>query len=128
MNLKLHNVVRDITGVTGMKIIRAILSGQDDAKKLSTFRDHRCKNPISVIRESLVGNYREEHIFALRQGVELYDILKQKIADCDKEIESLLKKFSDKKKVDCSNKEKRLLTDKNKFHFNAANHVKRISS
>ncbi len=93
MNIQLHNVLSDVTGKTGMKIIRAIVSGEHDSKKLAEYRDGRCKNPLEVIEKSLHGNYRPEHLFALKQAVELYDIYHEKIRNCDKEIEKLLSKF-----------------------------------
>jgi transposase len=90
MNVQLHHVVSDVTGVTGMKIIRAILDGERDTAKLAAFRDVRCKESVETIREGLVGNYRPEHVFALRQAVELYDFYQAKIRDCDIEIERCL--------------------------------------
>jgi Transposase IS116/IS110/IS902 family. len=86
MNLLLHNVVSDITGLTGMKIIKAILAGERDPKVLARNRDERCKNSSTTIAKSLVGNYRAEHLFALRQAVDLYEIYQAKIADCDQAI------------------------------------------
>lgn len=86
MNLHLNNAISDITGVTGMAIVRAILSGERNPNKLAGLRDARCKQPQEVIRKSLQGNYREEHLFALKQAVELYDFYQQKIAECDEEI------------------------------------------
>src|SRR5690606_2809833 len=71
MNLQLANVVNDITGVTGLKIIRAIIAGERTPEKLASFRDGRCKQSEEVIAKSLRGNYREEHLFALQQSVEL---------------------------------------------------------
>src|SRR6266536_1128837 len=65
MNLLLHNVVSDITGVTGMKIIKAILAGERDPQMLARNRDGRCQNTSATIAKSLVGNYREGHLFAL---------------------------------------------------------------
>ena len=79
MNLHLHNVISDITGVTGMAIIRAILSGETNPDKLSKMRNPCCKNPIEIIKKSLEGNYREEHLFALAQAVEAYDFFQAKI-------------------------------------------------
>lgn len=73
MNLLMHNVVSDITGVTGMDILKAIIAGQRDTQVLAALRDRRCHNSIETIAKSLVGNYREEHLFALRQAVELYE-------------------------------------------------------
>ena len=77
MNLQLHNVINDITGDTGMRIIRDILAGQRDPKILAQHRDPRCKNPIE---KSLCGNYKEEHIFSLKQAVELYDFYCNKMS------------------------------------------------
>ena len=86
MNLLLHNVVSDITGVTGLKIIKAILAGERDPRVLARNRDERCHNTAATIAKSLVGNYREEHLFALRQAVDLYETYQAKIADCDQAI------------------------------------------
>jgi len=92
MNLLLHNVVSDITGVTGMKIIKAILAGEREPKVLARNRHELCKNSQTTIAKSLVGNYREEHLFALRQAVELYEMYQAKIADCDHAIIKQLEK------------------------------------
>lgn len=93
MNLQLHNVLSDMTGETGIKIIRAIVAGERDPKALAKHRNYRCKNSIENIEKSLTGNYRDEHIFTLTQALELYDIYQDKVMDCDKEIEKRLKDF-----------------------------------
>jgi transposase len=90
MNLQLHLVVTDITGATGMRIIRAILAGERDPAILANFRDVRCKATTDTVREALTGNAREEHIFALAQAVELYDFYQSKVAECDQRIEAVL--------------------------------------
>lgn len=90
MNLQLHHVVSDITGVTGMSIIHAIIAGERDPETLAAFRDRRCKETVETIREALIGNDREEHIFALTQSVELYDTYQTKVADCDRRIKQVL--------------------------------------
>lgn len=90
MNVQLHHVVSDITGVTGLKIIRAVVGGTCDPRVLAEHRDVRCKESASTIREALTGNYRPEHLFALRQALEVYDFLQRKIAECDIEIEGVL--------------------------------------
>ena len=95
MNLLLHNVVSDITGVTGMKIIKAILAGERDPRVLARNRDERCKHSSATIAKSLVGNYREEHLFALRQAVDLYETYQAKIADCDEAIIKQLERQPD---------------------------------
>lgn len=86
MNLQLHNVVADITGMTGMRIIKAILDGERTPEVLAAMRDKRCKNSASTIARSLKGHYRPEHLFSLRQAVELYEFHQEKIADCDRQI------------------------------------------
>ncbi len=93
MNLLLDNVVTDITGKTGMTIIRAILKGEHDPSILADYRDHRCKKSEQEIAQSLQGHYREEHLFALRQSVELYDTYIAKIQACDEAIEHQLNGF-----------------------------------
>jgi transposase len=93
MNLLLHNVVTDITGVTGMRIIKAILDGKRNPDTLAAMRDVRCKQSEATIARSLKGNYRPEHLFSLRQAVELYEVYQAKIADCDRQILEQLKGF-----------------------------------
>ena len=93
MNLLLHNVVSDITGVTGMRIIMAILAGERDPQKLAAFRDRRCKNSQETIARSLRGNYRQEHLFSLKQAVELYEFYQAKIAECERQILEQLQQF-----------------------------------
>jgi transposase len=90
MNLLLQHVVSDITGVTGMAIIRAILAGERDPQVLAQHRDPRCKNSPEVIAKSLVGNYRAEHLFALAQAVALYDTYQAQLVACDERIEAYL--------------------------------------
>lgn len=91
MNLHLSNVISDITGVTGMAIIRAILRGERDPKKLAQMRDGRCKNSEEIIEKSLEGNYREDHLFTLQQAIEAYDFYQKKIVECDEEIKKNFK-------------------------------------
>lgn len=86
MNLRLANVVSDITGVTGTKIIRAIINGERDAKVLASYRSEQCKHSSAVIAKSLEGNYREEHLFALKQAFELYETYQAKIKECEREL------------------------------------------
>jgi transposase len=95
MNLLLHNVVSDVTGVTGMKIIKALLAGERDPRVLARNRSERCKHSSTTIAKSLVGNYREEHLFALQQAVDLYEMYQAKIADCDQAIIKQLEKQPD---------------------------------
>ena len=90
MNLMLHTVVSDITGVTGLKIIHAILAGERDPERLAVHRDGRCHASHQELVAALTGNYREEHLFSLRQNFTAYQFHLQQIAECDTEIEALL--------------------------------------
>ncbi len=87
MNLKLCRVIKDITGTTGMKIIRAILDGERDPLILARFRDPRCASSRSEIAKSLEGNYKPEHLFGLKLAVDLYDQYNRFIYDCDVQIQ-----------------------------------------
>lgn len=87
MNIQLQHVISNITGVTGMRIIRAIVTGERDPDKLAALRDVRCRESIATVRNALVGNYQPEHIFTLKQALALYDFYQQKIDECDAEIE-----------------------------------------
>jgi transposase len=90
MNLQIHHVVSDITGATGMRIIRAIIAGERDPAVLASYRDPRCHATAETIAAALMGNDREEHIFALTQAVELYDLYQMKVTDCDIRIKAVL--------------------------------------
>ena len=90
MNVQLQHAVSDITGLTGLRIIRAIVGGEHNPAVLAEFRDGRCKASVETIRAALTGNYRAEHIFALRHALEIYDFLHEKMAECDAETASVL--------------------------------------
>nr|WP_251701805.1 IS110 family transposase [Pseudomonas boanensis] len=83
MNLQLQHVVTDITGATGMRILRAIVAGERDALALARMRDTRCKSSLEIIRSALVGNYQPEHIFALAQALAMYDAYQIQLERCD---------------------------------------------
>jgi transposase len=93
MNLQLHHVVSDITGVTGMSIIRAIVAGERDPVVLASYRERGCHASVETMCQALGGNYREEHIFALTQALELYDVYQKKVIACDKQIEAILERL-----------------------------------
>lgn len=90
MNLQLHHVVTDITGATGLKIIRAIVKGERDPQKLAAMRVGRGKASTEMICAALVGNYQPEHVFALSQALSLYDFYQARVEECDVEIERVL--------------------------------------
>jgi len=94
MNLQLHHVVSDITGATGLRIIRAILAGERDPVILARLRDIRCHSSLETIEKALTGHYRVEHLFALEQALALYDTYQHKVAACDQRIETVLKGLS----------------------------------
>ncbi|MNV24597.1 Transposase [compost metagenome] len=93
MNIQLANVISNIAGVTGMKILRAIIEGERDPHKLAAFRDRRIKADQQTIARSLHGNWRLEHLHALAQEVECYDFFEQQIAACDKAISEALERL-----------------------------------
>lgn len=90
MNLQLQHVVSDMTGATGMRIIRAILAGERRPDILASYRDIRCKASEETLCQALIGHYRPEHLFALQQAVTLYDCYQQQVALCDQHIEQVL--------------------------------------
>jgi transposase len=91
MNVKLPDVVSDLTGVTGMGLVRAIVRGERDAKELATRRDHRCTASAATIARALQGTWQPEPLFALQQSLALYDYDHEQIRDCDRVIEAHLK-------------------------------------
>jgi len=94
MNIKLCRVLKDITGVTGMKIIRAIIAGERDTVKLARFRDPRCFSSEEDIAKSLEGNYKPEHMFALSQAVLLFDDYTGYVKSCDRKARNGVKLIS----------------------------------
>jgi transposase len=93
MNLKLTEAVSDITGKTGMTIIRAILAGERAPQLLATYRDKRCKHDQGTIAKALTGHWRAEHLFALQQAVDQHDFIAQQLRACDGHIEGCLQAF-----------------------------------
>lgn len=93
MNLQLHHVVADITGSTGLRIIRAIVDGERDPHVLAQMRDRRCKNTVQTISAALEGSYSDDQVLALEQSLSLFDTYQLKIAQCDEHIEAVLIKL-----------------------------------
>lgn len=87
MNVQLTQVVSDITGVTGLAMIRAIVAGARDPVALAKLRNPKCQSSEEEMAKALTGNYRAEHVFALKQALELYDVYTGKVEECDREIE-----------------------------------------
>jgi transposase len=88
MNLQLPLVVSDITGVTGLRILRDIVAGHRDADHLARHRDHRCRASTADIVAALTGNYRPEHLFILKQNLELFDACQAQLTACDLALET----------------------------------------
>jgi transposase len=126
MNIKLSQVIRDVTGTTGLNLIRAILGGERNPEKLSQLRDPRCKNDDQTIAKALHGNWRKEHLFALQQAVELFDFYQKKIADCDIEIERQLAGFDNRSQGPLSG-QSRKTTGGNQLSFDARSHLYRMT-
>lgn len=122
MNIKLNRVIRDITGDTGMKIIRAILAGERNPEKLAQLRNSRCKNDAKTIAKALHGSWRSEHLFALQQAVELFNFYQKQIADCDLKIEQHLSNFEDRSNGEPLDKSRKA-TGRNKLSFDARTHL-----
>jgi transposase len=96
MNVKLAEVVNDITGVTGMAIIRAILGGERDPRRLAKLRNERCKRTQAEIARALQGNWRAEHLFALQQAVALHEFYYGQLRECDRQLQAQLGAFEDR--------------------------------
>ena len=88
MNLQLPLVISDITGVTGLRILRDIVAGQRDPEHLAEHRDQRCRATKAEIIGALTGHYRPEHLFVLQQNLELFDTCQAQLAACDLAIEA----------------------------------------
>lgn len=93
MNLQLHHVISDITGQTGLAIVDAILGGERNPQVLAKLRHERIKASEEVIAKSLVGDYRPEHLFTLRQSLIAYRSYQKLIEDCECEIRRGLEQF-----------------------------------
>jgi transposase len=93
MNIRLSSVLSDITGVTGMQIMRAIVAGERDPKVLAGFRNKQCRKSPQEIEKALQGTYKREYIFPLKQALELYDFYDRQIQACDQELAALYQEF-----------------------------------
>jgi transposase len=96
MNIQIHRVISDITGVTGMSILRAILAGERDYLKLAQMKHPQIKSSTEVIAKAMEGDYCPEHLFALQTALELYDSYQLKILECDQRVEKALAAFETK--------------------------------
>ena len=129
MNLQLHKVVSDITGLTGMAIIRAMVGGERNPQQLATFKDRRIHSSSEQIAQALTGDYRAEHLFVLQQELTLYDIYQQQITATDREIEKWLSKFESQTEDSPPPRKgkKRKKAPGNEPDFNLHSHLFRLS-
>jgi transposase len=129
MNLQLHQVISDISGVTGMAIIRSIVAGERNPCQLAQLKDRRIHRSKSEIAKALTGDYREEHVFVLQQELLLYDIYQQQIREIDQEIEKCLGRFESKSEESAPSRKgkKRKKAPGNEPQFNLHQHLFRIS-
>lgn len=93
MNVQLHHVISDLTGVTGQAILHALLAGERDPQTLAALKDHRIKASREILAKSLRGDWRAEHLFTLKQTHALWQQHQTLIAECDTQIEAMLKAF-----------------------------------
>jgi len=93
MNLQLHHVISDIVGQTGLAIVDAILAGEHNPQILAKLRGERIKATEEVIAKSLVGDYRHEHLFTLKQSLAAYRSYQKLVEECDHEIRTQLQEF-----------------------------------
>jgi transposase len=96
MNVKLTEVVSDVVGQTGLKIIKDIVGGERDPLQLAKHRHEKCKATTAEIARALHGNWRKEHLFALKQALQMYEFYQRQLRACDREIEACLRGFADK--------------------------------
>lgn len=96
MNVKLTEVVSDVVGLTGLKILKSIAAGERDPQKLARHRHPSCKTGVEEIAAALHGEWRPEHLFALRQGLALYEFYQGQLQECDGQIASCLRGFADR--------------------------------
>jgi transposase len=133
MNIQLSEVLGDVTGVTGMAIIRAIVAGERRGEVLAQLRRPGCKNSPDVIGRALTGDWRPEHLFVLQQSLDLYDYYTQKIAECDEQIERQFSSMKPRFDIETDPptspglpREKPGSHSKNKPGYNARGHLLRI--
>jgi transposase len=132
MNVQLHHVISDITGLTGIRIIEAILAGERDPTVLAAMKDGRIKSSHQTIAKALEGDYREEHLFALQQEFELHKLCQAKIAQCEERIVQQLATFEDKVDLDAkplgpAPQRRRKTSDKTRRHRDLRKHLYRMT-
>lgn len=127
MNLQLHKVLSDISGVTGMKIIRAIVAGERDPVELAKMKHGTVKSSEETLAKALTGHYREDHLFTLQQALESYDFIQGRIRECDAHIEAYMRRFETCAQSPARpNPHKKASRRKNQPYFDLAAELRRI--
>jgi transposase len=129
MNLQMHHVLSDITGVSGLAIVDAIVQGERNPEVLAALRDGRVQAGEETIRKSLVGNYRREHLFTLEQSVQAYRHYQQLITACDREMAQYVKDFGsriDPEQQPLGTEPNRHRPGKNELRFELRNELYRV--
>lgn len=126
MNLQLHKAITDVTGVSGMRIIKAILGGERNPKVLAELKHKRTKCSTATMIKALTGDYHEEQLFALRQAVELQAIFQEKIADCDHEVERYMTTLVGKGDMAAYDGKPQANRQKNQPHFDLRRELYRL--
>jgi transposase len=96
MNLQIHNVISDLTGVTGLAILEAILAGERDPQKLAALKDHRIKASRDTLARSLHGDWRTEHLFVIQQALDTWRHYQKLIGQCDDQVQRQMAQFDSK--------------------------------
>jgi len=125
MNIKLHDVISDITGQSGTRIIKAILEGERNANELAKLASGRIKAPKEHLAKSLTGVWREEHLFELKQAFDLYQYLILKINECDEKINKVMARLAST--GSSSNIKRHKRPHKNSFNFDGTMYLKQIT-
>jgi len=111
MNVRVHRAVADLTGATGMALVRAIVNGERDPRRLAKLRDPRCHQSEEEIAEQLTGHWREDHLFSLGQALKMYDAIQERIEAYEGAI---LEKLRALERADCQGEEPPALKNKTK--------------
>jgi len=133
MNIKFHTVINDITGKTGKAVVEAMISGERNAENFLHFVGKRIKADKGTIIKSLEGNWRDAHLFTLKESYEMYKTYRQRIENCDREIEKKLQQYEAKQNegvIEMKNTDKKLRIkkgkDKNHPRFDVRGYLERI--
>jgi len=128
MSVLLHQVVSDITGTTGMAIMRAIVAGEHDPQTLAALRHPRTRRSATEIAQALQGDYRKEHLFILQQELALYEAYQVQLAACDAQIEQCLSTFESPSELPLpATSSPRRKPQDNQPAFDLQTHLERIS-